>query len=306
MQTLILNHYPQVIKQIKEMQQIAKAEDIEFRKLDRSIDGVIQNMFVHTSNESGVRRFEKLVGIKPKIGQDLETRKMHIIFMLNRRKMSLTELMAMISDYTDDAKLVKDTNEMEMAMEIGVGMIGTDVLKYILDEILPLNIYFRFVIKISVNSMEFEKRLPMQIKIALRASFWRTRCFDGSEVMDGSHLMDAMPAYDLRLGIMYGMGKTTVKEQFALAGMSAHLAIPVKENMYMNKQTVSMVVDIWRSLFLDGRALKAMATFGTAAPVQEEFGNATVRVQRHVAYFDGSLLMDGSHLMNSVDREEDI
>ena len=58
MQTLILNHYPPVIKQIKEMQQIAKAEDIEFSKLNVSINEVIRNMFVFTADETGVMRFE--------------------------------------------------------------------------------------------------------------------------------------------------------------------------------------------------------------------------------------------------------
>lgn len=38
---MILNHYPPVIKQIKDIQQIAKAEDIEFTKLNTSITEVI-------------------------------------------------------------------------------------------------------------------------------------------------------------------------------------------------------------------------------------------------------------------------
>ena len=41
---MILNHYPPVIKQIKDIQQIAKAEDIEFTKLNTSITEVIRNI----------------------------------------------------------------------------------------------------------------------------------------------------------------------------------------------------------------------------------------------------------------------
>ena len=37
MQELILNHYPQVIKKMREIQEIAKGEDIEFQKLDVAI-----------------------------------------------------------------------------------------------------------------------------------------------------------------------------------------------------------------------------------------------------------------------------
>ena len=50
MQTLILNHYPPVIKQIEEIKQIALAEDIEFSKLNVSIDRVIRNMFILTAD----------------------------------------------------------------------------------------------------------------------------------------------------------------------------------------------------------------------------------------------------------------
>lgn len=33
MQEIIINYYPEVVKQIKEIQQIARAEDIEFHKI---------------------------------------------------------------------------------------------------------------------------------------------------------------------------------------------------------------------------------------------------------------------------------
>ena len=40
--------------------------------------------------------------------------------------------------------------------------------------------------------------------------------------------------------------------------------------------------------------------------VSEEFGNATVTSRRNLAYFDGSLKMNGSRLMNSINRKEAI
>ena len=76
---MILNHYPPVIKQIKDIQQIAKAEDIEFTKLNTSITEVIRNMFVFTADETGVKRFEKLLGITPKAAQSLDDRKIYYI-----------------------------------------------------------------------------------------------------------------------------------------------------------------------------------------------------------------------------------
>lgn len=136
--------------------------------------------------------------------------------------------------------------------------------------------------------------------------FWRTRYFDGSEIMDGSHLMDAMPAYDMRLGVSCGIGRISAKEQFALTGVSARMAIMTKEHIHMSEQTVLMAIDIWRSLFLSESVLKVKVAVSSMSSVREEFGNGTIRTQRHLAYFDGSLLVDGSHLMDSFIREEEI
>ena len=146
MQKIIINHYPPVIKQIKEIQQIARAEDIEFSKLKILINEVINNMFVFTANETGVARFEKILSITPKAGQSLDDRKLYIISMLNRRKMSLSELTAMLSNYSEGIELIKDFSNAEMTIVITINTDAgsLDMLNRIIDEILPLNIYFEF------------------------------------------------------------------------------------------------------------------------------------------------------------------
>ena len=85
MQEVIINHYPPVIRQIKEIQQIARAEDLEFEKLKAVTTQVIRNMFVYTADETGVKRFEKVFKITPKASQSLEDRKAYILSMMNRR-----------------------------------------------------------------------------------------------------------------------------------------------------------------------------------------------------------------------------
>ena len=136
---MILNHYPPVIKQIKDIQQIAKAEDIEFTKLNTSITEVIRNMFVFTADETGVKRFEKLLGITPKAAQSLDDRKIYIISMMNRRKMSLEELTAMLSNYSEGIRLINDMSNFEMIVEINTDAGSLETINSIIDEILPLN-----------------------------------------------------------------------------------------------------------------------------------------------------------------------
>lgn len=144
MREIILNNYPPVIKQIREMQQIARAEDIEFSKLKASTQEVIRNMFVFTANDLGVRRFEKILGITPKAAQSLDDRKLYIISMMNRRKMSLSELTAMLSNYSEGIELINDMSNMEMIVTINTDAGSLETLNNIIDEILPLNIYFEF------------------------------------------------------------------------------------------------------------------------------------------------------------------
>ena len=80
MQTFILNHYPPVIRNIREIQQIAAAEDIEFSKLGAATKRTLDNMFVLTADITGVQRFEKMLGIRPKATQGLKERKSVILF----------------------------------------------------------------------------------------------------------------------------------------------------------------------------------------------------------------------------------
>lgn len=126
------------------MQQIARAEDIEFAKLKASTQEVIRNMFVFTANDLGVRRFEKILGITPKAAQSLDDRKIYIISMMNRRKMSLSELTAMLSNYSEGIELINDMSNMEMIVTINTDAGSLETINNIIDEILPMNIYFEF------------------------------------------------------------------------------------------------------------------------------------------------------------------
>lgn len=135
----IINNYPPVLKQIKEMQQIARAEDAEFEKLKKQISEVIQNMFIFTANEAGISRFERIIGITPKAAQSLDERKAYIFYMMNRRKMSLSELNALLSGYSKNIELkpVYSNNELVVLIDDVAGSL--EMVYEILDSLLPLD-----------------------------------------------------------------------------------------------------------------------------------------------------------------------
>lgn len=171
-----------------------------------------------------------------------------------------------------------------------------------------------------IDNRELEKMLLKNIRITARIPFWRTRLFDGSEIMDGSHLMNAEREYDLRLGVMYREGEFKTEQTAILAVIAVAAKVTLTEQMNTKKMTAGFKIDFWRSLYFDGSILmngknlmnysrqeiKTTGRIKTSVQVPEEFGNATVTSRRNLAYFDGSLKMDGSRLMNSINRKEAI
>lgn len=151
MQASLTGYYPPVVKQIKEIQQITKAEGLEFEKLALSAARVLRNMFVSTATEEGVSRFEKIFGISPAQGQSLDRRKEYIHFMMNRRKMSLSELEGMLSGFSNGVRLVPNYNNYELEILIETWVDNLKMIYEVSDEILPLQLYIYFAMELTIE-----------------------------------------------------------------------------------------------------------------------------------------------------------
>lgn len=166
-----------------------------------------------------------------------------------------------------------------------------------------------------------EKFMVSNIGLLFKIPFWKARRFDGSELWDGSHLMDAAIEYEMRLGVKYKEGEFRIAETLDIERMTARAKVPLSEKMHIEKQTVSAKAFNWQSLFFDGSVPmdgnllmnycradnKTTANIKIpVASISESYGNATCTVKRNLAYFDGSLKMNGSRLLNSLNRKETI
>lgn len=219
MRTMILDYYPPVIRSIKEIQQIAKAEDLEVEKLDMEIEKVKNNMFFFSADEDGIKRFEQLLGIPQNNTRSLEERKAYIFYMANRKKMSLTELEETIHNYEKELCLTPDYNKDELVVTICESVNDLKTIYEILDELLPLQVYVFFALPVTshMSFREIKKKLTLQsawewweiwewissakLKTAvkleesfgaepviMRKDLWY---LDGTVTMDGSRIMDA-------------------------------------------------------------------------------------------------------------------
>ena len=81
----LLKKLPVYHRNIYEFQQIAGAQEPELQALLIAIDAVLDNWFVFTANEAGISRLEKIAGITPDTGSDLETRRYRLLAKMTEK-----------------------------------------------------------------------------------------------------------------------------------------------------------------------------------------------------------------------------
>ncbi len=176
------------------MQQIAKAEDIEFSKLNISIRKVIRNMFVFTADDTGIRRFEKILGITAKTTQTLDERKLCVIYAMNRRKMSLSELMVILSGYSQEVNLKINCNTNELSIIVGDSVSNIGTIYNILDDFMPLHVYMFFSVEDIVSLTEFLEmpaEVEMETKVKWKCYVQGAWYLDGSIFLDGNNILNS-------------------------------------------------------------------------------------------------------------------
>lgn len=209
------------------------------------------------------------------------------------------------------------------AFFVGDGILNTAAAKKRLEQlkqshtIFTMNYWTAYIF----DHSQVEKTQLHNINILMRLPFWRGRFFDGSERFDGSNFMDGIREYDMRVGLIYREGAFETKEAVNNAHLKIASEIRLNEAIAITGQIISYAFYFWKAVFFNGSHLmdgglkfdeirqpvKATAEIGVKAEsISEEFDNATVTIRKNLAYFDGSLKMDGRRLLNSINRKEAI
>lgn len=78
MNRLLLDYLPQVLQKVREYKEINAASQPEIEAAWDAVDLVLNNQFLETATEEGVRRYEEELAITPAASDTLETRKERI------------------------------------------------------------------------------------------------------------------------------------------------------------------------------------------------------------------------------------
>lgn len=81
----LLKKLPLFHRNIYEFQQISKATTPELEQLLHKIDFILDNWFIDTSDEYGISRMEKIVGIVSDSNIDLETRRFNLLLKMSEK-----------------------------------------------------------------------------------------------------------------------------------------------------------------------------------------------------------------------------
>ena len=73
------NHLPNFIKEYREINKILEVENPYFQKAIDETEKILNNLFIVSSDEKGIERYEKMMGIIPLETDTLESRKSRVL-----------------------------------------------------------------------------------------------------------------------------------------------------------------------------------------------------------------------------------
>lgn len=321
---MLIDYYPRVVGQIREMKEICKAEQPEFDNINKEVDRLLANMFITTSDEHGIARFEEELGIVPTPEQSIEERRIVVLIRVAKKNLSFKDILNLIQNYSSEIDLAPDYDNDELSIIVGDEVNNVGTIYKTLDGILGLNIYIYFAYEATafLEMIETPKALDLETTV----NWWGNRkdawYLDGSVKLDGSRLLNAA-IWQQEIALELETAAKTA-EQFKAEALDNELTtffhMKESENYVDFETTVNWWLSnpkIWclnGSVKLDGsKKLDAVlweqtaaADLETSVKVTETFKDITVTMQRDLWYLDGSVKLDGSKRLDAKKIKEGI
>ena len=321
---MLIDYYPRVVGQIREMKEICKAEQPEFDNISKEIDRLLANMFIATSDEHGIARFEEELGIVPTLEQSIEERRIVVLIRVAKKNLSFKDILNLIQNYSSEIDLAPDYNNDELSVIVGDAVNNVETIYKTLDGILGLNIYIYFAYEATafLEMIETTKALDLETTV----NWWGNRkdawYLDGSVKLDGSRLLNAaIWRQNIALELET---KAKTAEQFKLEAIENEITTFLEMKETKGETELETTVNWWLSnpkiwclngsVKLDGsKKLDAVLWEQTAAveletsvKTTETFEDITATMRRDLWYLDGSVKLDGSKQLDAKEIKEEI
>ena len=321
---MLIDYYPRVVGQIREMKEICKAEQPEFDNINKEVDRLLANMFITTSDEHGIARFEEELGIVPTPEQSIEERRIVVLIRVAKKNLSFKDILNLIQNYSSEIDLAPDYDNDELSIIVGDAVNNVGTIYKTLDGILGLNIYIYFAYEATafLEMIETPKALDLETTV----NWWGNRkdawYLDGSVKLDGSRLLNAaIWRQNIALELET---KAKTAERFKLEAIENEITTFLEMKETKGETELETTVNWWLSnpkiwclngsVKLDGsKKLDAVLWEQTAAveletsvKTTETFEDITVTMRRDLWYLDGSAKLDGSKKLDAKEIKEEV
>lgn len=140
----ILKYWIKELRRVREFQELAKVEDIEFLRLYGETQRTLNNFFIEYADEYGIRRLEKICGIYPDVNDTLESRRTRLyIYWNDKNPYTEQELKNRLENIcgSGNVEIISDYPNFLIQILTHVGGYGTfDEVSRMLDYFLPANL----------------------------------------------------------------------------------------------------------------------------------------------------------------------
>lgn len=182
----LISYLPHVLQVVREFQAINDVENPEFQVVFDTSEQVLNNLFIQTGDIDGIKRYEKILKIKPSENDTLETRRFRVLSRWNDRIPytwnALIEKLNTLcgkGNYT----ISLQNNIYTLNLETHLGVYGTvDELNILLDGIIPCNL-----IIIANNVLYGGKEITLYFGCAVSSGVHYTLSSD----LNGQYSLDA-------------------------------------------------------------------------------------------------------------------
>jgi len=84
MERKLIDYYPDLFQEFREIKVLSETEQREVELLEKAQEWLLADQYITTSTETGIARWEKILGILPKISMSLEDRRFAILTRLSQ------------------------------------------------------------------------------------------------------------------------------------------------------------------------------------------------------------------------------
>lgn len=140
----LLDYLPQFIQEYAEMKHIMNTEQPEVQELEDTTEQVKDDMFIQFTDEPGIARYEKMLGITPLDDDKLEDRQAKVLSIYNNNtiytyKGLIERLKILCGEGNFSAELIAN----EYKLNVGIGLSSKKMFKVVEDmlkNMIPANI----------------------------------------------------------------------------------------------------------------------------------------------------------------------